>query len=139
MKKLVLLFLIIMLSACTNNSNNEKNKTLQELLDEISISEEISSDIELPTSYKLNDEVVIAIWESSNINILSNTGILTRPLGDSEITLSLTLISSTESLSKDFKVKVLKVADEDVIIAVLDKLNVPSSTKVNINLQQNVT
>lgn len=139
MKKLVLLFLIIMLSACTNNSNIEKNKTLQELLDEISISEEISSDIELPTSYKLNDEVVIAIWESSNINILSNTGILTRPLGDSEITLSLTLISSTESLSKDFKVKVLKVADEDVINAVLDKLNVPSSTKVNINLQQNVT
>jgi len=72
------------------------------------MSRTIESDIELPTTYELNGQVVSAMWESSNPSILSADGKVTRTYQDVTVTLTVTLTLNLAQRVETFDVTVLQ-------------------------------
>lgn len=107
---------------------------LQDLLDSITIQEIITENLNLPSTYKINDEDIIALWNSSNTNAISLEGVVTRTLVDQEVTLSLLLSSSTDTLSKDYVVTVKKLDTLEYLNNALNTITINSSSKISISL-----
>lgn len=116
MKKLfyLLLVLIFFVSGCNNNSEDELLKVANDILDNISIEEDIDSDIDLPTSGNTSNDIEYTIkWTSNNPGVITNDGKITKGLEDVEVTITASINIDGIKTSRDFVVKVLK--DEDLI------------------------
>ena len=71
---------------------------------ELIITSKTTGDLTLPTSGFQNTKIS---WSSSNADVISNTGKVTRPAEDTEITLTATLTNGSESTTKEYKTTVL--------------------------------
>lgn len=136
MKKLICFCLCMMgllLGACTT-TKEKPEQTLEDLINTIEIDKEISSDLTLPQTYKLNDIDVIALWDSDKPESLSAEGKVNRKLTDEEVTLTLTLINGAEDKTKQFTVKVLGFSPLEAINLALGQITIVSETKTSIKL-----
>ena len=77
---------------------------LEKAMAEITVPNVITSDITLNTNYKYNTQ---ATWQSSDQNILSNEGVLSKSQNTfKEITLTVTLSKGDKTMEKEFKTNV---------------------------------
>lgn len=139
MKKIFFILLLVFLSACTVVEDGDKDKTLREFIDEINLNTEITEDLDLPEYYTFNGQSILAIWESDNTAVLSDSGKINRVLVDTEVNLSLTLTTDNEIETKYFIIKVKSLTDREVLNSVLERITITNETKVNINLPNSVT
>lgn len=81
------------LDRATNNLEND-----------VIITSKTTSDLTLPTSGFENTKIA---WTSSNADIISNSGKVTRPAEDTEVTLTAVLTTGSESATREYKTTVL--------------------------------
>ena len=86
---------------------------MEKYLNELTIEKEISSNIALPTSYKVNGFNYSISWSSNN-EVLSNNGEVNICLVNTDVTLTATMTIDKVSISKDFTVKVLKSSNDQI-------------------------
>lgn len=132
MKKILLCFIfLIALVGCKEIIHEE---SLDDFIDTINIPEVISSNISLPETYLLNDKEVIAIWTSSNRNILSEKGKISPTIYDEEVTLHLLLTYGSTDAEKSFSVTVAGYGLEKFLTDALATIVLPENTKESISL-----
>jgi predicted extracellular nuclease len=127
----IVLTLSLTLAACgKDDSGNsellEEDKTTLMLADDL---RNLVDNITLPTTGKNGSTVT---WSSSNTDALANDGTVTRPAngeGDAVLTLTATLTLDGESVTKDFKVRVLE-APEEIGVTVAGVLAQSKGTQV---------
>ena len=78
------------------------------VLDKLTIANQIYDSIKLPQTASF--EGINITWSSSNKAVLSNTGNITRPDDNTEVTLTATVSLNNVSLDKEFKVLVLNAS-----------------------------
>jgi hypothetical protein len=132
MRKYLLILLCFLLVGCSEN-DPKVPETLQELIDSITIANNLTEDINLPEVYNLKGTDVYALWESNNA-ALTSEGVVKRGLADINVTLTLSLVTSSELLTKNFDIIIL-AQDRNVYLAkALETLTIPTQTKVNLSL-----
>ncbi len=101
---------------------SKDEKTLNYAADMLTLSEytKIAGDINLPDKGFGGANIT---WSSSNKEVLSDTGKVTRPEQDTKVTLTATLGIGKLSKIKEFEVTVLKKADTDADKLAYDKEN----------------
>lgn len=131
MKKVFFLFILaFILGGCQQSSET----ILSELLKDISIPNEISEDINLPNQYTYKSKIVTAVWKSSNPEILSNDGKVSKGLTNKKVELILTLSINDNKQSKKFELTILSMNESERIESVTKKIEIISQTKSNISL-----
>lgn len=138
MKKIIILLLSLILIGCTK-PEPEKKMTLRELLDSITISNEVSEDINLPQTYMLNGSEVYALWASNKPNVISIDGKVNRQISDEEVILTLTLTDGVGMEEKPFTVKVVGYDNNEIIHGALDKISILDETKYTLTLPKFVS
>lgn len=134
MKKIILLFLILMgLTGCTPKDDPI---TLKNFVDNIHIPETSLVDLVLPLQYIVNEESAIAIWSSSNEDVISSTGEVNQGIYDEEVTLHLYLSLPTEAQEKDFIVLVPGYGLDAFLEDALQTLVIAETTKENMTFPQ---
>lgn len=112
MRKILLLFLIVSLFLIVGcNQNNDLSK-VEKAMNEITISSEITSDINLPLVSSNNVSIT---WSSSNKDYITNDGKVTRPsseVKDVEVILTAKFVLNDLEKAKQFKV-IVKALEED--------------------------
>lgn len=136
MKYITLLLLLFLLVGCT--PTNEETKTLAELIDEINIPDQIDDDLNLPLTYTIDDKQITATWTSSNPNILTNDGKVTRGIEDQQVTLTLFLSGMDDEAYEIYEITVLGIGIENFINNALDTLDIPTSTKESLTLNSSI-
>lgn len=111
----LLLFIIlsvILYAGCNKTKpnteeNNEKTPTeiVNEVYDSIKLPETTNSNLSLPLLY---NEVVVATWSSSNNEVMTSTGEITKTKDDEQVILSVELSYKDVKKTKEFSVTVLK-------------------------------
>lgn len=134
MKKILLLLLVFICAlvvACGENYD----KVLNDALSKISVSSEVSEDINLVKEVEVDGVKVSVTW-SSDSSALTSEGKVTR--GEEDVLVKLVAKAEVENSSKEkeFSVKVLKkessVDYEEIVMSVLEKLYVVKETSENI-------
>ena len=124
---------------CDNSGGTEKPEgSIDDIINEISIPEEISSSIELPTSLKDGNATVT--WESDQPTILDENGyyymqseVLTKTY---DVKLTATVKFEDETKSKEFNVKVVCNKSDKYVLAYINLTgNLKSSISDNVNLK----
>lgn len=124
---------------CDNGGGTEKPEgSIDDIINEISIPEEISSSIELPTSLKDGNATVT--WESDQPTILDENGyyymqseVLTKTY---DVKLTATVKFEDETKSKEFNVKVVCNKSDKYVLAYINLTgNLKSSISDNVNLK----
>ncbi|MDD3191773.1 MAG: C39 family peptidase [Bacilli bacterium] len=131
MKKFILLLLLLILGGC---SVPTPTFTLQEWIDSIEVSTEITENLVLPSEYEKEGKTAQAFWYSSDTNIMGHDGVVARKLQNQQITLTLTLIWDDETLDRDFTITVIGTGVEPFLDAALDSITLPQSSKTDIDL-----
>ncbi len=101
------------ITVLANNVVSESDEdVVKKIIDSISIgyasgdnSSSVTSSLTLP---KVGAYDTSILWESSNISVVSNSGVVTRKNLDTEVILKVTVTKNGVSLSKEFKVIVKK-------------------------------
>lgn len=137
MKKILLCFLfLVALAGCNKIIINEID--LDEFIETINIPTLITNNIDLPDSYQLNNQEIIAIWTSSNRNIINDKGEVTPTIYDEDISLHLLLTYGAFEAEKTFNVTVVGYGVDKLLNDALATIVLPLSTKENISLPYNV-
>ena len=131
MKYITFFLFLLLLVGCTPK---EEPLTLRDLIDDIPIPTQTDVDLVLPTSYILNEKNISATWTSSNPDVISNDGKITRLIENQEVTLTIHLVSDNDDLYETFLVTVLGIGEETFINNALNTISIPLETKNNINL-----
>lgn len=84
------------------------------IFEEINLSEETTTDLELPTTSQIESSATM-VWSSNNLAI-TDTGIITRGAEDILVTLTLEVTLYGVKESKDYVVKVLKNTQEELTV-----------------------
>lgn len=125
MKKKIILLITIMLFVFTLascNKNNELEKSIENALSKIELPKEVKEDLDLVKSV----DGFNIIWESSNENAISSDGKITRSNVNIEVVLKACISEDDITKEKEFKVTILKMSTEEVILDALNKISVPS-------------
>ena len=107
-------------------------------LDKVSV-EDIISTITIPTETKENLELleeledVTLVWESSNVDVVTNKGVITRGNEDETVTITLTATRGEEKAIKHFTVKVL-AKDPFNFDLIIDQITLPLETDEDLEL-----
>ncbi|HHT55888.1 MAG TPA: hypothetical protein GX012_04920, partial [Acholeplasma sp.] len=107
-------------------------------LDKVSV-EDIISTITIPTETKENLELleeledVTLVWESSNLDVITNKGVITRGNEDETVTITLTATRGEEEAIKHFTVKVL-AKDPFNFDLIIDQITLPLETDEDLEL-----
>lgn len=128
----ILLIFLILLSSCKKEEIKDID-ILKDFSDTIVFSEELNSDLDLKDTYIYKDYEISALWQSSNENVLDNSGKYYYTLNDEIITLSVAFSYKDENISKSYDLISYANVDkayEQVYLA----LNLPKETDTNINL-----
>lgn len=104
-----------------------------QILDLVSLPNEISDNIVLSTSLKYNDNNYRLNWESSNPEVLSNKGIITHQPQDEEVTLTGTISYNKVKYSREFKI-IVKAFDTTDMEKYLNDLTIESEISSDIKL-----
>lgn len=134
MKKFLFLLTIALLLICSGCSNNNENdiKILNEVLNLISIPEETSSNLDLPTEFLYNYNVAItARWSSDDFEHLSNDGIIKQELEEIFVTLNLELSLNEQMITKSFDITILPKDDNEIANEILELITIPSTVDTN--------
>lgn len=118
------------------------------------IPEELNDKIDLPT--KINDQISIE-WQSSNTNVISNTGVITQPsFEESDANVTLTgkiniqfkeMLSSTlidilgieiKSIEKTVKIAAKEATDKDKVESVINRLQLIEETYTSLLLPKSL-
>ncbi|MFI3328974.1 MAG: immunoglobulin-like domain-containing protein [bacterium] len=116
MKKLFLGLVTILVSLSLFGCNSEPQVDfLKEAYDDLTIEGDLNNvvdDIELTT--KINE--VVIIWSSSNVDVISITGEVTRPSVDTTVLLTAELEYNNETKEKEFNLKVIAQTNDSVLV-----------------------
>jgi len=107
---------------------------MEHFLNSLAIISEISKSISLLNSYKIGDYTYSINWESSNTDVLSNTGEVGILLSDTIVTLTAIMSIDDVSLSKDFQIKVLKSSDEQILDILEQTIRIQKTANSDIYL-----
>lgn len=112
----VIVLSVLLLVACDDSTNKDKvreardNLKVEHILGENESKDKITKDLDLKSS----DGDVTITWKSSNKDVIGNDGKVTRPENeDKNVTMTATFSFKDANDTKDFKLKVLKVEEEE--------------------------
>lgn len=129
-KKLIIALWAVTLSlfiyGCEKPSNEvDYQQILIEAAETISLPSETNEHIDLPGEMTFQEITINLVWSTDNANVLSNTGVVTRPTfekGDRSVRLTVVLSYDTYQFSRALDVKVLKL-DQAVYFTVIFETN----------------
>lgn len=129
----VIILSVLLLVACDDVTDNDKvseamdNLKVEHILGDNESKDKITKDLDL----KSKDGDVTISWESSNLDVITNDGLVTRPNDkDEEVTMKATFTLNEAKDSKDFKLKVLMEEQElDDYPLVEDRVNISDFLK----------
>lgn len=102
-KKKYLMFILLVfvgiLSGCSN--------TLENFLQTLEVGPEVSGDIDLKNEYEFNGKTIKVEWITTNEEIISSTGKVTRTLEDQQVILTCKASLGSSELTRNFTVTVL--------------------------------
>ena len=139
MRKILLLFLLLLLLSGCTEPIIEDDVTLQSVIDAVELPTSIIENITLPEQYPINNTSAIALWESSHPSVLSPEGIVVRGYEDVAVQITLTLITTSETLDRVFTITVVGIGLESYIMNVLDLITLPQTTSSSIQLVKTLT
>lgn len=136
MKKIFFIILtFLFLTGCNNPKNKESDyEILQKVADNINFDEEVSSNLELKSSFQYNNLTIYAEWISEDQEILSNDGQIFQSSEEYLITLTVNLSLNDETLQKTFDLIILPLDSESYANKILDLINIPSEIDNHISL-----
>lgn len=121
MKKALTIFTLLLfgfsLSACQDVPTSEapsNEDILNLILEEVSIPEYVTEDLDLPSEVTKDGYTAYAQWRSTASSIIDNEGKIHADVADQTATLVLTLTYEGETVTKNFTVTV--VGDEDYLV-----------------------
>ena len=103
------------------------------ILDELNIPTESSTNIALPQSIKFEENNYKVNWESSDLNVLSNKGLITFQPNDTNVQLTATISYNRVKYSKAFSI-IVKAFDTTEMSNYLNNLNFDETISENITL-----
>lgn len=117
---LLILFLTVVLFACTTGENLEA--FLNEAAIQLELDDSAQSNIELPLVLIYESKNIALSWSSSHPDVISETGLITRPsfeTGDILVTLTVRLSLDGQFIEKTYDVLVIKMpkTTEPVIVS----------------------
>lgn len=128
------IFFILTLSlfSCKNN-DEEIRKKLNTILDEITFDDEISSNITLKTDF---GDDIIAKWNSSNEDLVSNTGVVKLTFVEQKVEMKLTLTKKEVSVYRIYNINLKgKIAvNQEYINQQIKDFSLPTSINDDIIL-----
>ena len=125
MKKILLIILaMLLLAGCTPKQSDIE--ILNEVMNTIDLPLETKEDLELPSTYTYEDKEIVATWNSSNVDALSNEGKIFRGKEDQLVTLSLSLQLNEDKITNTFDITILALEKEVIANQILDLIQVPN-------------
>lgn len=125
MKKILLIILaVLLLAGCAPKQSDIE--ILNEVMNTIDLPLETKEDLELPSTYTYEDKEIVATWNSSNVDALSNEGKVFRGKDDQVITLSLSLQLNEDTITNTFDITILALEKEVIANQILDLIQIPS-------------
>lgn len=130
MKKYLFLFLVIFViffSGCSDNKENDI-KILNEVLNTITLPEETNENLILPKEFYYQDYKVIAKWNSTDYEHLTNDGIISQDIEeDIYVTLDLELSLNEQFITHSFDIIILPKDDSQIANEILELISTPST------------
>lgn len=111
-----------------------QEELLQYLLNTLAIPTTVESDLTLPTNIKLGNDEININWSSSNQDILTNTGVINKQLSNKNVSLTASFSYLNQTLTHTFNLTISGMTPLERINYVAGQINIPTSTKTNINL-----
>lgn len=129
-------FIILLFSFLLFGCNNQKNDydILLELSQTISLPTEANDNLELPTTYEIQNVIVNAIWETEDTEHISTNGEIFQDVEDYYASLKLTLTLNDESLVMFFDITILAIDQKIYAQNILDTITVPEEINNHIEL-----
>ena len=125
MKKILLIILaMLLLAGCTPKQSDIE--ILNEVMNTIDLPLETKEDLELPSTYTYEEKEIVATWNSSNVDALSNEGKIFRGKEDQLVTLSLSLQLNEDKITNTFDITILALEKEVIANQILDLIQVPN-------------
>lgn len=125
MKKILLIILaMLLLAGCTPKQSDIE--ILNEVMNTIDLPLETKEDLELPSTYTYEDKEIVATWNSSNVDALSNEGKIFRGKEDQLVTLFLSLQLNEDKITNTFDITILALEKEVIANQILDLIQVPN-------------
>ena len=125
MKKILLIILaMLLLAGCTPKQSDIE--ILNEVMNTIDLPLETKEDLELPSTYTYEEKEIVATWNSSNVDALSNEGKIFRGKEDQSVTLSLSLQLNEDKITNTFDITILALEKEVIANQILDLIQVPN-------------
>lgn len=109
-----------------------------EILNLISIPNEVSSNISLVEVVSYKDKNYHVSWESSNENIINSNGEIKYFDNNQDVTLTAKISYNKEKYTREFNV-VVKAFDTSIMKQYLNNLNIPEEVNENISLDTKYT
>lgn len=136
MKKLFLIFILSFLLIGCNTANPGKSDEdiLNEILQDISLPSEVDADLNLPTSYEKDGQIIMAAWSSNDIDYISNDGKILREDEDVFVTIDLELTLNDSKVSKSFEITILAYSKEEIANNILSLVDIDSEISNSIAL-----
>jgi len=100
---------VVFMSGCTKEMSNKE--VLENALEMIEISKEVTGNLTLPTSLNVDGHEVSATWQSTASGVISPEGVVVVGVDDKNATLIVTLEYNGETLQHNFDITVLGSED----------------------------
>lgn len=114
-----------------------KDEIISHLIDLVNLDEPVKANLQFPSTLKFASQEATLSWQSSNQNILSNTGVINRQREDGNVDLSVTITYLDITYTHTYNLVIEKMTSNEYLSYVISKIEVPESTKENINLPYN--
>lgn len=126
----VLLVFLLTLTGCGPSNKTILNETFETII----IPEVVTQDLDLKSEYTYGGKTISAKWESSDEDILTNLGKVTKANRDQEVTLTLTLTLGGETLIKQLDLTVPAITREERVEYASTQVSLPKETKDDLDL-----
>ena len=134
LKKIFIFFLLLFITAACSHSNE---KTLKDIVKEIDIPTEISSDyIDLFGEYSYGNKSISLDWTISDIDVINYKGEVTRQDYDQDVTFTIEFRLNDEIVTKEYQAVVKSYSDEEILNRELNTVELPELICSDFTLPQ---
>ena len=138
MKKIIRLFIYVLVLfnilsfSCSNNNN------LEEVIKLINLPSETSENLDLKKEYAFSGNIYQAIWESTNESAIENDGTIHRTNYDQDVIIVLTLSKNKASIKKSYVIKVLADKSNEILNSCINGIILPEKINSSLNLSTSI-
>ena len=141
MRKFYFLFFLFVLFfyGCNTNTTKSPEEVLQCFYNQFTLPDEISSDLELQTSYFFEEKEILAFWTTDDANIITVDGTIFPTYTTNYVSIHGTFTYLDKSITKSFDLTILPLDKSITANKILDTIDIPSSTNYHLTLPSLIT